>query len=265
MARCSVHARYTYIGLFTECDDTGRGVADARVLKGRLWPQDDDVDPKKVEECLDELSLTGHIVLYVVEDKKYYAILSFEKHQSAEYRRGKPKWPEPPFSVDSKIPGQKGDAKSCKDLLEGTGREEKRRDIEDAGVERTGIDARNPKKQEKGKSTTPVPEDFQLTPERKEWAVQHGYDDLDLDFEVVQFIDNHAAKGNRFVDWERAWHTWLRNAKKWSKPKPGQMSTGPVNHSRRSQAEADVRMYRQLGEDNEADEMQAQIDAGEHD
>jgi len=40
--------------------------------------------------------------------------------------------------------------------------------------------------------------------------------------------------------------------------------TGPVHRSQREQAEADVRLYRQLGEEENADEMQALIDAGEY-
>lgn len=41
-------------------------------------------------------------------------------------------------------------------------------------------------------------------------AVARG---LDVDVEFQKFTDYHLSKGSTFVDWERAFHTWLNNAR----------------------------------------------------
>lgn len=42
---------------------------------------------------------------------------------------------------------------------------------------------------------------------------------VDVEFEAGQFRDHHLAKGSKFVDWDRAFHTWLGNATKWKREK----------------------------------------------
>lgn len=41
---------------------------------------------------------------------------------------------------------------------------------------------------------------------------------VNLDEELASFKDHHDAKGSKFVDWNKALNTWLRNAAKWAKP-----------------------------------------------
>lgn len=40
---------------------------------------------------------------------------------------------------------------------------------------------------------------------------------VDVEVEFQKFTDWHLAKGSKFVDWDRAFHTWLNNAR----PEPG--------------------------------------------
>ncbi len=40
---------------------------------------------------------------------------------------------------------------------------------------------------------------------------------VDVDVEFLKFQDYHLARGSKFVDWGRAFHTWLNNAR----PEPG--------------------------------------------
>ncbi len=40
---------------------------------------------------------------------------------------------------------------------------------------------------------------------------------VDVEVEFQKFTDYHLAKGSKFVDWDRAFHTWLNNAR----PEPG--------------------------------------------
>jgi len=86
-------ARWTYAGMWTEADDHGRGIADARLLKGSIWPLDDDITFLHVSAWVDVLAATGHIQLYEVDGETYFQIVKFERHQAAAYRRGEPKYP----------------------------------------------------------------------------------------------------------------------------------------------------------------------------
>jgi len=51
---------------------------------------------------------------------------------------------------------------------------------------------------------------------------------LDAAYEAEAFKDHHQSKGNRFVDWDAAFQTWLRNATKFSK---GNAGNGTVGHA----------------------------------
>ncbi|QVJ03032.1 hypothetical protein KGD82_13440 [Nocardiopsis eucommiae] len=65
------------------------------------------------------------------------------------------------------------------------------------------------------KKKTPAPENFVITDAMRAWAKER-VPNVDIDFETEQFLDTHAAKGNKFLDWNRAWHTWMRNSRKFS-------------------------------------------------
>lgn len=51
---------------------------------------------------------------------------------------------------------------------------------------------------------------------------------VDVDVEFAKFVDYHLARGSKFVDWDRAFHTWLNNAR----PEVARGSQGPVRKSR---------------------------------
>lgn len=100
LAKVSRDARLTFQGLWCEADDAGRGIADGRILKGTIWPLEDDITPEVVEGHLSELERTGHVRFYEVDGDRYYLVLSFEVHQAAAYRRAQPIYPEPPAHGD---------------------------------------------------------------------------------------------------------------------------------------------------------------------
>ena len=101
LAALPLAARMTFAGLWTEADDAGRGVANSKVLCGALWSLDDDVTAVDVEEHLQALA-KEHIQMYEVDGKRYYAILNWENHQAASYRRGEPLYPPPPDDTSSR-------------------------------------------------------------------------------------------------------------------------------------------------------------------
>jgi len=45
------------------------------------------------------------------------------------------------------------------------------------------------------------------------------YSGLDFDETLEAFVDHHTAKGSRFKDWDAAFRTWCRNAKRWDGPR----------------------------------------------
>lgn len=95
LAKLPREARMTFAGLWTEADDFGNGIADERLLKGAIWPLDDDIEPLHVSAHLRMLAASLHIQLYAVGDETYFHIINFTKHQAAAYRRGEPKFPGP--------------------------------------------------------------------------------------------------------------------------------------------------------------------------
>ena len=97
LARCPRDARTTFEGMWCEADDHGRGIADPRLLKGAIWPLDDDITFLHVSAHVDVLAETGHIRLYEIDGEAYYEVTNWAKHQAAAYRRGEPKYP--PFSA----------------------------------------------------------------------------------------------------------------------------------------------------------------------
>ena len=57
-------------------------------------------------------------------------------------------------------------------------------------------------------------EDWQPTERHREMATKLG---LDVAAEGENFRDHHRGRGNRFLDWDLTFNTWLRNAKKFSR------------------------------------------------
>lgn len=64
------------------------------------------------------------------------------------------------------------------------------------------------------KRATALPEDWDVSESHRTLATQLG---VDPDSEAEQFRDHHAARGSTFRDWDRAFNTWLRNAKKFDR------------------------------------------------
>jgi hypothetical protein len=61
----------------------------------------------------------------------------------------------------------------------------------------------------------PIPDDFKVSPRIVELAEQNGW--ANPHSELDAFRDHHLAHGSRMADWEAAFRTWLRNAKRFSR------------------------------------------------
>ena len=73
--------RWTFAGLFTYLDDYGQGLDEPRLVKAELWPLDDRMTPKKVDEHLTLIANTGPLCRYVVAGHRYFHITSWREHQ----------------------------------------------------------------------------------------------------------------------------------------------------------------------------------------
>jgi len=98
--------RFTYKGIWeVMCDDEGRFLADARLIKGDVWPFDDDITVKKIETWLAKLTTvpvtltTGEqvpsVVLYERDGVRYGILPGFLKHQKISHSTPS-KFPSPP-------------------------------------------------------------------------------------------------------------------------------------------------------------------------
>lgn len=81
LSSVSVLARWTFAGLWTYCDDEGRGRADARLIKAALFPIDDKTTLADVQTALSELEEVGAICRYRVDGKTYLHIPKWDEHQ----------------------------------------------------------------------------------------------------------------------------------------------------------------------------------------
>ena len=81
VAALSLRARYTWIGLWTQVDDAGRMKANPRVIKGAIYPLDDDISPADISADLRELKRKGRIETYTVDGVDYLAVTGWSNHQ----------------------------------------------------------------------------------------------------------------------------------------------------------------------------------------
>lgn len=102
--------RFTYKGLIEVCaDDEGRFIADPRVVKGRVWPYDDDLTTEWVERVLATLSALGadehdgeygRIMLYAHKGARYGWVVRWARHQRISHPTPST-LPPPPLSASA--------------------------------------------------------------------------------------------------------------------------------------------------------------------
>jgi hypothetical protein len=93
--RVPVAARYLFVGLWTESDDAGRFLANAKRIAGVVFPDDEDVTGVEVERWLGLLAEQDAIRFYQHNGTRYGYIPNWEKHQAASMRRGGSRFPAP--------------------------------------------------------------------------------------------------------------------------------------------------------------------------
>lgn len=49
-------------------------------------------------------------------------------------------------------------------------------------------------------------------------AIVSGWPEGEMEVQIEHFTAHHRGKGNKFIDWQDAWKTWVLNSRKWGKP-----------------------------------------------
>lgn len=116
--RCSIEARFLFVAIWTECDDAGRFLANAKRLAGVAFPDDDHVSGAEVEAWLTELATVDSIRFYTVNGTRYGYVPNWEKHQAASMRRGPARFPAPEDVQDARADVQDASSPSSDEMLE---------------------------------------------------------------------------------------------------------------------------------------------------
>lgn len=92
--------RMTFLGLISAlADDHGRLVGTARIVRGAVYPYDDDISIADVEGHLAQLAAAGRILRYQVNGSEYIAIQNWARHQRVD-RPSPSLLPPPPGTID---------------------------------------------------------------------------------------------------------------------------------------------------------------------
>lgn len=76
-----IPVRWTFAGLFTYMDDQGRGLDETRLIKSELYPLDDAMTIKKIDQHLALISETGPLCHYKAAGQSLIHIKSWKEHQ----------------------------------------------------------------------------------------------------------------------------------------------------------------------------------------
>jgi hypothetical protein len=88
-------ARLLFIGLWNFVDDDGRGEYSPKRLKMQILPS----DAADITELLGEIRREKMILIYTIDDKEYFQVCGFAKHQKVD-KRSPSKLPPPPNSAE---------------------------------------------------------------------------------------------------------------------------------------------------------------------
>ena len=104
LARCSIPARWAFVGLLTLCDDEGRMIDLPKRFAGELFPHEEEVSPAMVIAWIDELEQVDCVRRYEIDDQKYMYLPQWKKHQVIS-KPTKSRIPDPP-EVSQGNPGE---------------------------------------------------------------------------------------------------------------------------------------------------------------
>jgi hypothetical protein len=90
---CKPIERLLFIGLWNLVDDYGRLEVAPRTIRAEIFPEDD-ITATDVRDMLVSLNSRGLITIYTAEDREYFFVTNWDKHQRID-NKAKPKCPAP--------------------------------------------------------------------------------------------------------------------------------------------------------------------------
>lgn len=81
LGQCKRDERLFFMGLISNADDEGRGRGNIRLLKATIFPYDEDIKAKDVEQMACSLMDKGMAYFYIVDGQDFYYLPNFSKHQ----------------------------------------------------------------------------------------------------------------------------------------------------------------------------------------
>ena len=216
-------ARLLYVGLWCEADREGRMVWAPRTFKRRYLPEDD----CEIDAVCEELREAGLVVMY---GDTLAFIPTFSKHQHVNPREAASTLPAPNDASGTRQ-ARVIDAQVGREGKEGEGKEKQSNDCSADGG--------------KAKRKAKLPDDFEATPERLEYAKAQGCPDPADTF--ARFKLHHQSKGTLALDWEKGWQYWCRNESNFRRqqpPKSGATAGLPTSRDDDSQWRARTRGWR---------------------
>lgn len=120
IAALSLPARWTFVGLWTYADDDGRAKDNPKIIRGAIWPNDEDtVSSRDVEKHLVELEHAAMVCRYTDDDGTHYLhVINFKKHQVVN-RPSKSRIPPCPLH-DFPQPPKTKEPKAQREIREGS-------------------------------------------------------------------------------------------------------------------------------------------------
>lgn len=205
-ATCIRDARLCFIGLWNLADREGRLEDRPAKIKAQVFPYDDDITIANIVEFLDQLSSGSFIIRYQVGGKPFIWIRTFKQHQHFHRDEQESKLPEPPKDMEihraSTVQAPRLHP-TCTPTSTST-----------YGIRHTASgNGDAPKKRRRSSQQTGCPDIFEPSESMKEWAQQFA-PELNLEDETENFLLYWRSKGGSFVDWDAAWRTWIKKAKK---------------------------------------------------
>lgn len=197
-----------YRRLMSKVDDYGLFDARPAILRTTLYPlRVDRVREADIARWIATCEKAGVIALYVYGGKPYGQMLD-TKWQA----RSEPKHPLPPWGKSAHpgahAHGPPSDANSPPSTVNGC---EQLHASEPVVVVEVDIPPNPPKSGGRRAGAKRCPEDFEISPELREWASTNA-PDIDLNFETQAMKDFEFKRP--YSDWSAVWRNWMREAQR---------------------------------------------------
>src|SRR5690348_15360879 len=80
-----IPVRWTFVGLLGYVDDYGRGLDDLRLIKAELYPLDDSMGTRRIDQHLRTIIDRGPLCRYIVAGQRYLHVTSWSEHQRVSH------------------------------------------------------------------------------------------------------------------------------------------------------------------------------------